>query len=84
MLCAEFPQLPYIDLGELIHVLKTVAIVTSIHLNLSIIFVASLFLSAKISPERRLKLDFGTQKKGPFPLNRGVPSIEATNAKINM
>ena len=31
MLCVEFPQLQYIDCGELIHVLKAVAIVTSEH-----------------------------------------------------
>ena len=41
-----------------IHVLKAVAIVTSVHSNydLSIIFVASHFLSVKVSPERRLKV----------------------------
>ena len=41
-----------------IHVLKAVAIGTSVHLNytLSIIFVASHFLSVKVSPERRLKV----------------------------
>ena len=40
-----------------IHVLKAVAIVTSVHLNydFSIIFVASHFLSVKVSPERRLR-----------------------------
>ena len=41
-----------------IHVLKAVAIVTSVHLNydFSIIFVASHFVSVKVSPERRLKV----------------------------
>ena len=41
--------------GMSIHVLKAVAIVTSVHLNydFSIIFVASHFLSVKVSPERR-------------------------------
>ena len=41
-----------------IHVLKAVAIVTSVHSNydFSIIFVASHFLSVKVSPERRLKV----------------------------
>ena len=41
-----------------IHVLKAVAIVTSVHLNydLSIIYVASHFLSIKVSPEKRLKV----------------------------
>ena len=46
------------------------------------IFVASHFLSAKVSPEWRLNLGFGTQKKCPFPLNRGVPSIEVTKQKL--
>ena len=31
MLCVEFPRLQYIDWGELIYVLKAVAIVTSEH-----------------------------------------------------
>ena len=41
-----------------IHVLKAVAILTSVHLNytLSIIFVASHFLSVEVSPERRFKV----------------------------
>ena len=42
-----------------IHGLKAVAIVTSVHLNyddFSIIYVASHFLSVKVSPERRLKV----------------------------
>ena len=41
-----------------IHVLKAVAIVTSVHSNydLSIIFVASHFVSVKVSPEKRLKV----------------------------
>ena len=51
MLCVEFPQVQNIDLRELIHVLKAVAIVTSEHFNLSTIFVVSHFLIAKMSPE---------------------------------
>ena len=39
------------------------------------LFVVSQDLSAKVSPEWRLHLGFGTQKKCPFPLNRAVPSI---------
>ena len=41
-----------------IHVLKAVAIVTSVLLNydLSIIYVASHFVSVKVSPEKRLKV----------------------------
>lgn len=34
MLSVEFPQMQYADLSELIHVLKTVAIVTSEHIKL--------------------------------------------------
>ena len=34
-LCVEFPQVQHIDLSELIHVLKAVAIVTSALMNLS-------------------------------------------------
>ena len=41
-----------IDLSdELIHVLEAVAIVTSEHLNISVIFVVSDFLIAKVCPE---------------------------------
>ena len=77
MLCGKLPQLQYI---QLIHVLKAVAIVTSEHLNLSTIFVVSLFLIAKVSAEWRLNQRFETQKRCPLPLNRaGVPSIEITN-----
>ena len=71
-------------LSKIVHVLKAVATVTSEHLNLSAIFVASHFLSAKVSPEWRLSPGFRTQRKCPFPLNRGVPSIEAINTKINV
>ena len=47
MLRVEFPQEQYIDLGEIAHVLKSVA---NAHLHLSMIFVASHFLSAKVVP----------------------------------
>ena len=36
----------------------------------------------KMSLERRLKPDFGTQKKCSFPLNGDVPSTEVTNKKV--
>ena len=39
-------------------------------------------MSAKVSPERRLNLGFRTQKKCPFPLNRGVPSIEVRKQRL--
>ena len=80
MLCGELPQVQYIQLIQSIHVLKAVAIVTSKPLNLSTIFVVSLFLIAKVSAEWRLNQRFETQKRCPLPLNRaGVPSIEVTN-----
>ena len=49
---------------------------------LSTLLVVSHYFSAKVSPEWRLNLGFGTQKKCPFPLNRSVPSLEVTDAKI--
>ena len=59
------------------HILTAVPIVTRVHLlNISMIFVVSHFLSAKVTPEWRLNPSFGTKKKCPSPLNRGVPSIE--------
>ena len=82
MLCVEFPQVQYINLGEILHALKAVTIVTGVHLNSSMIFVASHFLSVKVSPEWRLNLVFRTHKKCSFPLNRGVPSIEVTDTNI--
>ena len=59
------------------HILTAVPIVTRVYLlNISMIFVVSHFLSAKVTPEWRLNPSFGTKKKCPSPLNRGVPSIE--------
>ena len=59
------------------HVLRAVPIVTRVHLlNISMIFVVSHFLSAKVTHEWRLNPSFGTKKKYPSPLNRGVPSTE--------
>ena len=60
------------------------AIVTNEHLNLSTAFEASHFLIAKVSPEQRLKPGFRTQKKCPFPLNGGVPSVEVTKDYVNI
>ena len=82
MFCVEIQQAQFIDLSEIVHVLKAVAIVTFEHLNLSTIFMVSHLLSAKMCPEWKLNPGFGTQKKCPFLLNRGVPSIEVTNTKI--
>ena len=46
------------------------------------LFVVSHFLGAGVSPRWRFNLGFGTHKKCPFPLSRGVPSIEVTDSKI--
>ena len=62
--------------------MKAAVILAGVHLNLSTLFVVSHFSSAKVSPEWRLNPSFGTQNKCPFPLNRGVPSMEVTNTKI--
>ena len=56
----------YIDLSELIHVLKVVTVLTSEHLNLSTIFVVNHFLIAKKTPEWRVNPGFATHKKCPF------------------
>ena len=65
-----------IYLSEIVHVLKAVAIVTRVHLNKSMIFLVSHFLSAKVTPEWRLNPGFRTKINCPSPLNRSVPSIE--------
>ena len=67
MLCGKSPKVQYIQLIQLMHVLKAVAIVTSEHLNLSTIFVVSLFLIAKVSAEWRLNQRFESRKGVPFP-----------------
>ena len=73
-LCVEFRQVQYIDLREIVHVLKAVTIVTSVQLNnLSMIFVVSHFSSAKVSPNWRLNPGFGMQKKCPFLLVNRCP-----------
>ena len=60
----------YIDYGEIVHVLKAVTILTSKHLHVNL---------SMISPEWGLNLGLGSQKKCPFPQNRGVLSIGVTN-----
>ena len=45
------PKCSTSDLSELIHVLKAVSVVTGGQLNLSMMFVDSHFLIAKVSPE---------------------------------
>ena len=70
-----------IDLSEIVHVLKAVIILTSVHLNLSNPFVVSHVKSAKALPEQRLNW-FGDPEKCFFPLNRVVPSVEVIGTKI--
>ena len=45
----------------------------SVHLKISALFVVSHVLSAEVSPE--INPGFPTQKKCPFPLNRGHWSL---------
>lgn len=40
------------------------------------------FSSGEVSPEWRLNQGFGTQKKRPFPVNRGIPSTEVTKQRL--
>ena len=81
LLYVEFPQVHCIDLSKIAQFVKAEIIVISVHSKLLTFFVVSQVSSAKVSPEWRLHLGFGTLKKCPFPLNRGVHSIEVTNTK---
>ena len=78
LLCVEFPQVQYIDLSEIVHVVKADVIVSSERLDLH---VRTLFV-CEVSPEWRLKLGFGTKKKCPFLLYRGHPSLEVTIQRL--
>ena len=81
-LYVEFKQALFIDLSEIVQFVKASTFFISAHLKISTLFVISHILRAKVSPEWRLNSSFRTQKKCPFPLIRGVPSIEETNTKI--
>ena len=73
----------YIDLNEIVNVVKVVVILTSVHINVSTFFLQLVtFLSAKVSPEERLNPGYGNLKECPFPTNRAVPWIEVTDTKI--
>ena len=74
--------LQYIDVSEIVQFVKAAIMVISVHLKISTFFVVSHVLSAKVSPEWRLNPGFRTKKTCPFPLNRGVPSIQVTDIKI--
>ena len=71
----------YIYISEIVRVVKADIIAIMVHSNLSTLFVVSHVLRPNLSPEWRLKPGFGIQKKCPFPLNRGVPSIELADTK---
>ena len=58
MLRVKFPLVQYIDLSEIDHVLKAVAIVTHER---------NFCLSATVCPEWRLTWDSGPRKSVPFP-----------------
>ena len=55
---------------------------TSVQLRKSTLIVVSHVLSTKVVPEWRSNIGFGTQNKCPYPVNRGIPSIEVTGTKI--
>ena len=73
----------YIDLNEIVNVVKVVVILTSVHIIVSTFFLQLVtFLSAKVSPEERLNPGYENLKECSFPTNRGVPWIEVTDTKI--
>ena len=77
--CFEIPQLQYTDLNEIVKVVKVAVILTSVHINGWFVN----FLSAKVSPEERLNLGYGSHKEYHFPPNGDVPCIEVTDTKIS-
>ena len=68
LLCVEFPQVQYIDLSEIVHVVKADVIATSERLDFTRMNAFCVW--------------GGTKKKCPFPLYRGHPSLEVTDTKI--
>ena len=63
ILCIELPQVQYIDLSEIVHVVKNDIILTSVHLKLLAFFVARHVLSGKVSPKWRLNIGFRPQER---------------------
>ena len=63
ILCIESPQVQYIDLSEVVHVVKNDIILTSVHPKLSTSFVVLHVLSGKVSPKWRLNMGFGPQER---------------------
>ena len=76
-MCVEFLQVQYTDYNEIGHNVTYVIIVTSVHLNLSTLFVVDHFLIAKVSPEWKLNPAFRALKivslspEWRCPFNRG-------------
>ena len=62
ILCIAFAWVKTIDLSEIVHVLKAVIILTSVHLNLSNPFVVSHVKGAKAFPWTEVKLVWGPRK----------------------
>ena len=62
ILCIAFAWVKTIDLSDIVHVLKAVIILTSVHLNLSNPFVVSHVKSAKAFPWTEVKLVWGPRK----------------------
>ena len=66
-LYAEFAQVQYIDLSDIVQFGKAGIIVISVHLKISTLCVISHVLSAKMSPEwRRSNPGFGTKFCVPY------------------
>ena len=59
ILCIELPQVQYIDLSEVVHVVKNDIILKSVHPKLSTFFAVCHVLSCKVSPKWRLNMGFG-------------------------
>ena len=60
--CVEIPQVQYIDLSEIVRVVKVIVIVTRVHSNFSTLFVISHKMN-NVLTKWRLNTGFGTQKK---------------------
>ena len=61
LLCVAFPQVKYINLSEIVRLVKAVALVRSVNLKLSALFVVSRFFECV--PGGEVKPGFRTQKK---------------------
>ena len=64
----ELKKIP-ISAVRLVHVMNAVVIVTGENSNLSMLFVVSRFLSAKVSSKWRLNPGLWSQNLCPFPLS---------------